>query len=215
MRFSGNLLILEKDNHKRESLETIFSFLGLSCQSGDVDDFGGVSFVRLLNGMAEFFRASVNCVRLLNVRAERMMIEESLSANGRDVRHSKEPLGDIGVASDWRMADDRGVMHGIHLHESAALLTVSALTEFEIPDFQLVVLRRLAQVLCVSVVRENRVQSSFTNLDFFWQWQSHTFCTSVFLNWSIYTEMKKLWEILFFYGTYRKKIISNKRRGDN
>ena len=38
MRFSGNLLILEKDNHKRESLETIFSFLGLSCQSGDVDD---------------------------------------------------------------------------------------------------------------------------------------------------------------------------------
>ena len=38
MQFSGNLLILEKDNHKRESLETIFSFLGLSCQSGDVED---------------------------------------------------------------------------------------------------------------------------------------------------------------------------------
>ncbi|SFS46794.1 sigma-54 specific transcriptional regulator, flagellar regulatory protein A [Succinivibrio dextrinosolvens] len=38
MQFSGNLLILEKDNHKRESLETIFSFLGLVCQSGDVED---------------------------------------------------------------------------------------------------------------------------------------------------------------------------------
>jgi len=38
MQFSGNLLILEKDSHKRASLETIFSFLGLSCQSGDIED---------------------------------------------------------------------------------------------------------------------------------------------------------------------------------
>ncbi len=38
MKFSGNLLILEKDAHKRESLETIFSFLGLVCQNGDVSD---------------------------------------------------------------------------------------------------------------------------------------------------------------------------------
>ena len=38
MQFSGNLLILEKDASKRQSLETIFSFLGLSCQSGDVND---------------------------------------------------------------------------------------------------------------------------------------------------------------------------------
>lgn len=38
MKFSGNLLILEKDGQKRQSLETIFSFLGLSCQSGEVQD---------------------------------------------------------------------------------------------------------------------------------------------------------------------------------
>ena len=38
MKFSGNLLILEKDSQKRQSLETIFSFLGLVCQSGDAAD---------------------------------------------------------------------------------------------------------------------------------------------------------------------------------
>ena len=38
MKFSGNLLILEKDQHKRESLETIFTFLGLTCQSGEIED---------------------------------------------------------------------------------------------------------------------------------------------------------------------------------
>mgnify|MGYP002624316633 CR=1 FL=1 len=38
MKFSGNLLILEKDSKKRESLETIFSFLGLNCQNGDPED---------------------------------------------------------------------------------------------------------------------------------------------------------------------------------
>ena len=38
MEFSGNLLILEKDSQKRQSLETIFSFLGLVCQSGEVQD---------------------------------------------------------------------------------------------------------------------------------------------------------------------------------
>ena len=38
MQSSGNLLILVKDASKRQSLETIFSFLGLSCQSGDVND---------------------------------------------------------------------------------------------------------------------------------------------------------------------------------
>lgn len=38
MEFSGNLLILEKDIQKRQSLETIFSFLGLVCQSGEVQD---------------------------------------------------------------------------------------------------------------------------------------------------------------------------------
>ena len=38
MKFSGNLLILEKDSQKRKSLETIFEFLGLVCQSGEIDD---------------------------------------------------------------------------------------------------------------------------------------------------------------------------------
>ena len=38
MEFSGNLLILEKDAKKRQSLETIFTFLGLACQNGDVND---------------------------------------------------------------------------------------------------------------------------------------------------------------------------------
>lgn len=38
MKFSGNLLILEKDSHKRQSLETIFVFLGLVCQSGEIED---------------------------------------------------------------------------------------------------------------------------------------------------------------------------------
>ena len=38
MKFSGNLLILEKDSHKRQSLETIFAFLGLVCQSGEIED---------------------------------------------------------------------------------------------------------------------------------------------------------------------------------
>ncbi|MGN0902686.1 MAG: sigma-54 dependent transcriptional regulator [Succinivibrio sp.] len=38
MQFSGNLLILEKDSAKRHSLGTIFSFLGLVCQSGDEND---------------------------------------------------------------------------------------------------------------------------------------------------------------------------------
>jgi len=38
MKFSGNLLILEKDGQKRHSLETIFGFLGLVCQSGEVTD---------------------------------------------------------------------------------------------------------------------------------------------------------------------------------
>ncbi|MBO6258643.1 MAG: sigma-54-dependent Fis family transcriptional regulator [Succinivibrio sp.] len=38
MQFSGNLLILEQDENKRQALETIFKFLGLSCQSGSIDD---------------------------------------------------------------------------------------------------------------------------------------------------------------------------------
>lgn len=38
MKFSGNLLILEKNAQKRQSLETIFTFLGLSCQSGEISD---------------------------------------------------------------------------------------------------------------------------------------------------------------------------------
>ena len=35
MKFAGNLLILETDAQKRASPETIFSFLGLSCHSGE------------------------------------------------------------------------------------------------------------------------------------------------------------------------------------
>ena len=38
MQFSGTILILEDDPHSREHLETIFSFLGLTCQVGEVSD---------------------------------------------------------------------------------------------------------------------------------------------------------------------------------
>ncbi|MBQ9275728.1 MAG: sigma-54-dependent Fis family transcriptional regulator [Succinivibrio sp.] len=38
MEFSGNLLILEQDAATRKSLETIFSFLGITCHSGELED---------------------------------------------------------------------------------------------------------------------------------------------------------------------------------
>ncbi len=38
MQFSGDLLILEQNGDKRQTLETIFNFLGLNCQSGEVAD---------------------------------------------------------------------------------------------------------------------------------------------------------------------------------
>ena len=38
MQFSGNLLILENSDEKRSTLDTIFNFLGLTCQSGPVAD---------------------------------------------------------------------------------------------------------------------------------------------------------------------------------
>lgn len=38
MQFSGNVLIIEKDQDKRQALETIFSFLGAATQSGDPED---------------------------------------------------------------------------------------------------------------------------------------------------------------------------------
>lgn len=38
MKFSGNLLILEKDSHKRQSFRDYFRFLGLVCQSGEIED---------------------------------------------------------------------------------------------------------------------------------------------------------------------------------
>ncbi|MCR5537338.1 MAG: sigma-54 dependent transcriptional regulator [Succinivibrio sp.] len=38
MQFSGDLLIIEQDEGTRQTLETIFNFLGLKCQSGEVAD---------------------------------------------------------------------------------------------------------------------------------------------------------------------------------
>lgn len=38
MEFSGNILLLEKDQNQRQAFETILSFLGSSCQSGDIED---------------------------------------------------------------------------------------------------------------------------------------------------------------------------------
>lgn len=38
MEFALNILILEDDQHKRQAYETIFSFLNISCQSGEVGD---------------------------------------------------------------------------------------------------------------------------------------------------------------------------------
>lgn len=38
MQFSGNVLIIEKDPEKRQTLETIFSFLEIATQTGEVED---------------------------------------------------------------------------------------------------------------------------------------------------------------------------------
>lgn len=38
MQFSGNVLIVENDQDKRQALETIFSFLGAATQTGEVED---------------------------------------------------------------------------------------------------------------------------------------------------------------------------------
>lgn len=38
MQFSGNVLIIENDQDKRQALETIFSFLGAATQTGEVED---------------------------------------------------------------------------------------------------------------------------------------------------------------------------------
>lgn len=38
MQFSGNVLIIEHDQDKRQALETIFAFLGASTQTGEVED---------------------------------------------------------------------------------------------------------------------------------------------------------------------------------
>ncbi|MCR5084604.1 MAG: sigma-54 dependent transcriptional regulator [Succinivibrionaceae bacterium] len=38
MQFSGNVLILERDPARRQIIETIFSFLGMQCQNGAVED---------------------------------------------------------------------------------------------------------------------------------------------------------------------------------
>ena len=38
MQFSGNVLIIEHDQDKRQALETIFTFLGAATQTGEIED---------------------------------------------------------------------------------------------------------------------------------------------------------------------------------